>query len=122
MLGTVMWLQCYSKYKVQKYGAVVEMEIVKMPGSCAGTKNRRYADCETHYPGQYVKMKYIEGGDTIISVDESLTLDYYLVALAGVAGMSSIIYYLIKGDNVPVTVIPSERFKKKRKKKHRRGL
>lgn len=93
----------FEEQKIQIFGIIVTMEIVEIDGSCIGTKAKygmkvKYQDkifytpiggnyCQKHKVGDKVKMKYLEGKDTVLFPYESVTSQINSSILIGVFGL-----------------------------------
>ena len=112
ILSVLVSFANYKQYKVQNTGAVVKMQIVKMPESCIGTKVKHYAKffydgvtyikdvgpkfCDNHYVGESVDMKYLEGNSIILYPDESVTFVFYMFGFFACIGLGLVVYYFFK--------------------------
>ncbi|WP_316820511.1 hypothetical protein [Pedobacter gandavensis] len=81
-----------SSLRVINKGRIVNMEIVEKPKSCLGTRAKwfmkvKYQDkvfskqipsifCEAHKVGDIVQIRYLEGEDKILLLDEGVTLEF----------------------------------------------
>lgn len=90
------------RYRVQKEGRIVEMEIVRLPPSCGGRKLTYFVDfrfeenifsrsfkggfCQRHRVGEKMQMKLFDGIEYILFPDESVTIEFF--ALFGLAIVS----------------------------------
>lgn len=90
-------------YKVKAYGTVVDMKIIKIPTSCKITKSKYYMDveyegmifikripvnfCNSHNVGTIVKIKYLEGQETILFPDEKIWGEFVAIGFFLLAGI-----------------------------------
>ena len=90
-------------YQVEKSGKIVEMTIIRIPGSCLGTKNPYFMTCqymqknyekriggnfcETHAVGNKISMKYLEGSEKIMFPKESQISEFFAGVLLGIFGI-----------------------------------
>ncbi|MCC8409802.1 hypothetical protein LJ707_12770 [Mucilaginibacter sp. UR6-1] len=77
---------------VLKNGNLVEAEITHLPGSCLGTKAKWYMKikvrgqiitkqipggyCDDHHIGEKIKVKYLDGSDSVLFPHENLTFEF----------------------------------------------
>lgn len=104
VLGSILLLKSnLNNWEVEQRGTLVSMKIIKLPGSCLGTRVNHFVSlqygsqtfikkiggqfCEEHHAGEEIDMKYLEGNDEVLFPHESaLTnlLSFVLLALIGV--------------------------------------
>lgn len=101
----------YRQYLVERDGTKVRMQILKMPGSCIGTKVKHHAKfiyenkvyvkqvggsfCDKHRVGEYVEVKYIDGVSLIMFPSETVVPAFYMLLTGLMFGMGSIVYYML---------------------------
>lgn len=112
ILAILLSLVNYKQHKVQRDGVIVNMQIVKIPASCIGTKVKHYAMflyngvtyikdvgpsfCDKHYIGENIDMRYLEGESVILYPGESVSGTFYMLLAVALGGLALIIYYIIK--------------------------
>jgi hypothetical protein len=93
-------------YRVEKEGSIVNMRIITLPASCEFTKSKYFMDveyagqmfnkripagyCKTHKPGDTIKMKYLEGQESILFPDEKVGGDFIAIGLFLAVGILSL--------------------------------
>jgi len=99
-------------YRVQQLGQVVEMKIIRIPGSCLGTKTKYFMElefnkkvflkriggsyCESHNVGDVVQVKYLPGKNKILFPDESVVREFIASAILVLVGVYSVFLGLKK--------------------------
>lgn len=94
-------------YQVEKEGSIVDMKIIKLPASCNVTKGKYYMDveyagqtfnkriptvfCNSHKPGDIVKMKYLEGQESVLFPDEKVRGDFIAIGIFLFVGILSLL-------------------------------
>jgi hypothetical protein len=104
-IGSIFFIKqgVLEERQIETFGTIVTMEIVKIDGSCIGTKSKysmkvKYQDkiflkpiggsyCEKHRVGDKVKMKYLEGRNTVLFPYESVTSQIVSSVLIGIFGL-----------------------------------
>lgn len=111
VLGALFFLKAkLSVYKVEQNGNIVEMEIIKLPDYCGVTKRKYYMDvsyqgvifnkripvgyCDEHKIGELIKMKYLEGQESILFPNERVIGDFIAIGIFIAVGILSIFYGL----------------------------
>ena len=95
-------------YKVEAYGKIVDMKIVKIPTSCKLTKSKYYMNveyngmtfikripvnfCNSHNVGSIVKVKYLEGEETILFPDEEIWGEFVAIGFFLFAGIILLLF------------------------------
>lgn len=103
LIGAIILIYSnYEQLNVEKNGKIVKMTIVGLPKSCIGAKVRYFVTysydgvnydkatrgnyCETHYIGQLIDMKVLEGSNTILRPDESARMNLLSFVALGLLG------------------------------------
>ena len=84
-------------YQIEKEGSVVDMRIIKLPSFCELSKGKYYMDveyagqvfnkriptgfCNTHNTGDIVKMKYLDGHESILFPNEKVQGDFIALGI-----------------------------------------
>ncbi|NLR59009.1 hypothetical protein HGH93_12915 [Chitinophaga polysaccharea] len=116
----MMTLGNYRQYLVERDGTKVRMQILKMPGSCIGTKVKHHAKfiyekkvyvkqvggsfCDKHWEGEYVEMKYIDGVSFIMFPSETVVPAFYILFASLIFGMGCIVYSRLRRRGQPLDV------------------
>jgi len=95
--------------KVEQKGELVKMRIVEKPISCLGTKAKWFMKveykgvvrsiqisgnyCEEHEAGDYVDIRYLEGGDIILLPSYSTKTQFISIAALSFFGLFVLVYY-----------------------------
>lgn len=95
-------------YKVEREGAIITMQIKKLPKNCGFTKGKYYADfsnqgtvynkripvgfCGKHKVGDNIEMKYLEGEESILFPNEKVKGDFIAIGIFILVGLVSIIF------------------------------
>jgi hypothetical protein len=95
--------------EVEQKGELVKMKIISKPISCLGTKAKWFMDveykgvirpiqiggnyCEKHKAGDYVDIRYIEGGDIILLPNYSTKTQFISIVVLSLFGLFVFVYY-----------------------------
>jgi len=104
--GVLVSLICYFNYfetvkefEVQKFGKIVTMKIIAIPGACTGTKVKYFMKlqetrtnkifitqigaqyCDEHALGEIVKMKILDKYNIVLFPKETVELEFYSLGL-----------------------------------------
>ncbi|MCC7514187.1 MAG: hypothetical protein IT212_05805 [Bacteroidia bacterium] len=113
LLGSLFFLKAkWDVYKVERDGQIVDMKISKLPDYCGLTKRKYYMDvtyqgedfnkripvgfCDKHKIGEPIKMKYLEGQNSVLFPDEKVRGDFIAIGIFIVVGILSIFYGVLK--------------------------
>lgn len=99
----------YKTLNIERKGRIVEMQIMKVPKSCLGTRIKHFVTlsykgeefikrvggsfCDEHNPGEFISVKYLEGHDEVLFPGETVKSNLISFVVLGVLGVSMIIYY-----------------------------
>jgi hypothetical protein len=112
LLGSLFFLRAkWGVYNVERDGQLVEMKIIKLPDYCGITKRKYYMDvtyqgetfnkripvgfCDKHKTGESIKMRYLEGQDSILFPEEKVRGDFIAIGVFVAVGILSIFYGLL---------------------------
>jgi hypothetical protein len=113
LLASLFFLKAkWEVYEVERDGQVVDMKIIKLPDYCGLTKRNYYMDvtyqgedfnkripvgfCDKHKIGESIKMKYLEGENTVLFPDEKVWGDFIAIGIFIVVGILSVFYGVLK--------------------------